>query len=74
MLKRIWMISLLLLALPLAAETEGETGAEPPPLEERLGTIEKQLETLSFSIDRLTKKVDDVLWLERVGDVERIPR
>jgi dipeptidyl aminopeptidase/acylaminoacyl peptidase len=74
MLKRIWIVSLLLLAQPLAAETEGKAGGEPPPVEKRLGSIEKQLRTLSFSVDRLTKKVDDVLWHERVGDVAAIDK
>jgi hypothetical protein len=36
MLKRIWIVSLLLLAQPLAAETEGKAGGEPPPVEKRL--------------------------------------
>jgi dipeptidyl aminopeptidase/acylaminoacyl peptidase len=60
------VLALLLCALPLTAEESTEA---EPSADQRLENLEKSLEGLSFSVDRLTKKVDDLLWFERVGDV-----
>lgn len=62
----ILVLALVLCALPLAAQESTEA---EPSTEQRLQGLEEQLEGLSFAVDRLTKKVDDLLWFERVGDV-----
>ncbi len=69
-------ITVLALAIVLAAAS---TGAEEPaaladPLAERIDGLEKTLENLDFAVDALTKKVDDLLWFERVGDVAEIDK
>jgi dipeptidyl aminopeptidase/acylaminoacyl peptidase len=55
-----------LAATGIAADEPAE---EPPGLSERLESLENKLEETSFALDRLMKKVDDLLWFERVGDV-----
>jgi dipeptidyl aminopeptidase/acylaminoacyl peptidase len=60
------VLALVLCALPLAAE---ESTDVEPSTDQRLESLEGTLEDLSFAVDRLTKKVDDLLWFERVGDV-----
>jgi dipeptidyl aminopeptidase/acylaminoacyl peptidase len=60
------VLALVLCALPLTAE---DSPKAEPTTDQRLETLEKSLEGLSFAVDSLTKKVDDLLWFERVGDV-----
>ena len=60
------VLALVLCVLPLAAE---ESPAAEPSTDQSLETLEKSLEGLSFAVDSLTKKVDDLLWFERVGDL-----
>ena len=60
------VLALVLCVLPLAAEESTEA---EPSTDQRLEGLEQKLEGLSFAVDRLTKKVDDLLWFERVGDV-----
>ncbi len=49
--------------------------AEPPSdLGTRVTGLEKRLESATFTADRLMKKVDDLLWFERVGEVARIDK
>jgi dipeptidyl aminopeptidase/acylaminoacyl peptidase len=36
--------------------------------------LEKKIENLSFALDAVSKKVDDLLWFERVGDVAEIDK
>ena len=48
---------------------EDAAESKPADLAQRIETLEKKLESTSFVIDKLTKKVDDLLWLQRVGDV-----
>jgi len=43
-------------------------------LDGRVEKLEEQLEGLSFAIEALTKKVDDLLWFERVGDVADVDK
>ena len=54
---------LVLLFLPAAAG-DGD----------RIEALEKKLESLSFSLDQVGKKVDDLLWFQRVGDVAEIDK
>ena len=46
----------------------------PPDLVHRLEALEARLEAQSFAMQRLAKKVDDVLWFDRVGDVAAIDK
>ena len=61
----------LLAAGPAAA---GEVQSEQAQLAERIASVEEELERTSFTLDRLMKKVDDLLWFERVGDVADIDK
>jgi dipeptidyl aminopeptidase/acylaminoacyl peptidase len=51
-------------------------GQEPPSpaLEERLDQLERSVDRLSFALTAVGKKVDDLLWFERVGDVAEIDK
>lgn len=63
------LLTLLVFAGPALAE-------EPTrdELLERLDALEKHLENQDFALDRLQKKIDDVLWFERVGDIAEIDK
>jgi dipeptidyl aminopeptidase/acylaminoacyl peptidase len=55
-------------ASPLSAQdTAGDVAG-------RLEALERRLEAQSFAMQRLAKKVDDVLWFDRVGDVAEIDK
>jgi len=67
------------LLVPAVLTTAGALRAEEPataepPLEERLAAVEERLDRTLSAIDALTKKVDDLLWFERVGDVAEIDK
>jgi len=62
----------LTLVTPLSAAEE--TAAEPEPLDERIRSLERDLDRLAFAVDHLTKKVDDLLWFQRVGDVADVDK
>ena len=47
---------------------------EPSALEQRVEELEDKLETAAYAVDRLTKKVDDLLWFERVSDVAELDK
>ncbi len=57
-----------LLAPGAAAEEEGAG------LERRIDELEAKLKDASFAVDSLTKKVDDLLWFQRAGDVAQIDK
>jgi dipeptidyl aminopeptidase/acylaminoacyl peptidase len=65
------MILALLVAVPGLA---GEPASEQASLAEQVEGLEKKLEGTSFTLQRLLKKVDDLLWFERVGDVADIDK
>lgn len=64
-------LALTLVTAPALAEQ-----AEPAerPLAERIEALEKSLKKTSFKLDSLMKKVDDLLWFERAGDVADIDK
>ena len=66
------LLALALLAAPAPA-LAGDAGPDDRP-DARLEALEERVESLSFTLDALTKKVDDVLWFERVGDLARIDK
>jgi dipeptidyl aminopeptidase/acylaminoacyl peptidase len=53
-----------------AAEPDGSEAG----LEKRVAAIEKKLQSSSDDIEALTKKVDDLLWFARVGDVADVDK
>ena len=48
---------------------ESQVPAEPGTLATKVAALEERLESLSYAVDAMTKKVDDLLWFQRVGDV-----
>jgi dipeptidyl aminopeptidase/acylaminoacyl peptidase len=58
----------LIATLIMAASTAGATAADDALLE-RLARLEGLLADTEHRFDELAKKVDDVLWYERVGDI-----
>lgn len=71
-------IALLLTGAVLlaAAPARADEAAAParPDLEARIAALEKQLESSAYQLDILHKKIDDVLWFERVGDVAEVDK
>jgi dipeptidyl aminopeptidase/acylaminoacyl peptidase len=56
------------------ADEPAEVASEPEQLARRLDALEKRLASTSFTLDRLMKKTDDLLWFQRVGDVAEIDK
>jgi len=68
-------VVLLAGAFPAALAVPPPPPAPPcDPVGERLDALERRVEGLEYTLDRLLKKVDDVLWFERVGDVAEIDK
>lgn len=65
------VLSCLLLAAGAGA---AEPLSETEQLAERLEALEGKIETTTFEFDRVLKRVDDLLWFERVGDVAEIDK
>ena len=63
----------ILLACTLLASPPAGRAQDPSPSgaaeEDRLEALEKRLDRLSFALEAVGKKVDDLLWFERVGDL-----
>jgi dipeptidyl aminopeptidase/acylaminoacyl peptidase len=51
-----------------------EEGSLPMSQEKRLEQLESNVRRLSFALQAVGKKVDDLLWFERVGDVAEIDK
>lgn len=70
-LMRLGSLAISLLVMCSVAAWGGEPAADehPAPLARRVADLEHELEQASFTIDKLMKKVDDLLWFQRVGDV-----
>ncbi len=64
----------LLEAPAAAAPPPAEAAADPSPLEKRLAALEEKLEAQRFALDEVLKKVDDVLWFDRLGEVALIDK
>lgn len=62
----------LALAIAVAGLARAEEAARPPG--QRLEALEKQVESQRYTLDEILKKVDDVLWFERVGDVAAVDK
>ena len=60
---------------PAAAPSPAPPPSAPAPsFDARLAAIEARLDATRYDLDMLLKKIDDVLWFERVGDVARIDK
>jgi dienelactone hydrolase len=70
------LISTLILALTsvFSAAAQEAPAGDTDPTRQRLEALEDKLQALDFALDHLTKKVDDLLWFERVGDVAEIDK
>jgi dipeptidyl aminopeptidase/acylaminoacyl peptidase len=53
---------------------EPASDERPLPLDQRIAALEDRLEQTDFTLDRLMKKVDDLLWFQRVGDVATLDK
>jgi dipeptidyl aminopeptidase/acylaminoacyl peptidase len=68
-----YILTALFLALAPALDAQ-EAEKPPPGLDERMDQLERDVDRLSFALQAVGKKVDDLLWFERVGDVAEIDK
>jgi dipeptidyl aminopeptidase/acylaminoacyl peptidase len=69
----IWLLLASISLVPLhAADAEQAVAEQKVP--ERIEALENDLESLAYAVDKLTKKVDDLLWFQRVGDVAHLDK
>lgn len=71
-------LAALALLVAAAASAGGQDGPSAPAsaadLEKRLESLEKKLAATRHTFDEVLKKIDDVLWYERVGDVADVDK
>ena len=65
---------LLLTALLTSEAAAQEAPAPATDLEKRVTALEKKLDAATLERDALLKKVDDLLWFQRVGDVADVDK
>jgi len=65
---------LLLTALLTSGAAAQEAPAPATDLEKRVAALEKKLDAAVLERDALLKKVDDLLWFQRVGDVADVDK
>jgi dipeptidyl aminopeptidase/acylaminoacyl peptidase len=65
--------SLLIAAAAGAGAAAQERDTEDNP-SDRIEALERRLSGATFTLDEVLKKVDDVLWFQRVGDVAEIDK
>ena len=65
---------LLFASLLSAGAAAQETPAPATDLEKRVAALEKKLDAAVLERDALLKKVDDILWFQRVGDVADVDK
>jgi len=70
---RLPLLTLATLAGAAALPAQEARPAGPDP-SRRIEALERRLEAQSDALERLAKKVDDVLWFDRVGDVAEIDK
>jgi dipeptidyl aminopeptidase/acylaminoacyl peptidase len=70
----LFCFALMAPAAPGWAQGETDGGAGNGDLAARVQALEQKLERSSFAMDALRKKVDDLLWFQRVGDVAHIDK
>jgi dipeptidyl aminopeptidase/acylaminoacyl peptidase len=69
--RRNWILLALVAFVPLAA---AENAPADESVAERVEALGGDLENLGFAVDKLTKKIDDLLWFQRVGDVAQLDK
>ncbi len=66
-MKKIWLPSLLLLAIAMFSfNLHAQSGEE---LQEQVEALNEQISDLEHTFDVLTKKIDDILWMQKLEDV-----
>jgi hypothetical protein len=66
-MKKIWLPSLLLLAtLLFSSNLHAQSGEE---LQGQIEALNEQISNLEHTFDVLTKKIDDILWMQKLEDV-----
>lgn len=65
---------ILLFIVACLAAVARERPTEAPDTDARIEALEHKLEATSYAVDRLTKKVDDLLWFDRLGDRAEIDK
>jgi dipeptidyl aminopeptidase/acylaminoacyl peptidase len=68
----VWVLAGALLvsgAAPAAGENDTTSAGE-----DRIAALERRIEDLALAVEAVGKKVDDVLWLQRVGDVADVDK
>jgi dipeptidyl aminopeptidase/acylaminoacyl peptidase len=68
------VLAALLSLAPAGRAQETPKVSSPPDLEQRLEAVEKKLDATNYAFDQVLKKIDDVLWFERVGDVAEVEK
>jgi len=58
----------------LSAAIAGDEEALSPALEKRLAAIENRIDAAQYTFDQILKRIDDVLWFERVGDIASVDK
>jgi dipeptidyl aminopeptidase/acylaminoacyl peptidase len=71
---RLVLVSLLFALVPAAAVRAAEAAAEKDAVDQRIQALEGRLEQAQFTLDAVMKKVDDLLWFQRVDDVADIDK
>jgi dipeptidyl aminopeptidase/acylaminoacyl peptidase len=66
--------TLALGAVPAAAEPPAPADHAADDPAKRIESLEQKLEQTQFTLDAIMKKVDDILWFERVGDVAEVDK
>jgi dipeptidyl aminopeptidase/acylaminoacyl peptidase len=72
-----WLLLLLAwcTTAPIAsADEKREQNDAEESLSSQIGGLESKLEKAHFAIDALRKRVDDLLWFQRVGDVAQVDK
>jgi dipeptidyl aminopeptidase/acylaminoacyl peptidase len=65
---------LLLLALGLTPVVVAQEAPDRDALAGQLEALRRQVESQSLALEQLQKKIDDVLWFDRAGDVAEIDK
>ena len=70
----VWNTAALVACLLIFPAHAQEPAAETEEITGKVERLEGQLDRALFAVSRLTKKVDDLLWFERVGDVASVDK
>lgn len=73
-LARTLSLVLTLCLVTANVDAQPDTDARPETAEGRLSDLEDKLDRAVFQIEALEKKLDDLLWFERAGDVAEIDK